>query len=282
MHYMLKHWFNSKTTKSKKTVVDFGNQWSIHGDMDTGYWTSDEMFRDHFKDQKPPFENLKDKIVLEVGSGSGRVLQMLDRYYPAKLIGVEPSSGFAVLTKNTVGLKNLTLINTPGDEFFVPGGVDLIFSLGVIHHIPAPNSVIKNISKNLKLNGLFIMWVYGYENHELYVLFQKFFRPLLRLLPDQLLNLLSLFLTYFLDFYLYVSKIVFNSKLPLTKYLNNLFSKCSRKHKKYIVFDQLNPLYSKYYKKDEAIDLITQYGLELVSIYHRNSYSWTLIAKKTN
>lgn len=278
---MLKNWFNSRMTKTQKTVADFGKQWSNHGEIDAGYWSSDELFRDHFKDQKPPFENLKDKIVLEVGSGSGRILQMLNRYNPVKLIGVEPSSGFAILTKNTAGLKNLTLINASGDEFYVPGGVDLVFSLGVIHHIPEPDLVIKNISKNLKLNGLFIMWVYGYENHKLYVLFQKFFRPLLRLLPDQVLNLLSLLLTYFLDFYLYVSKIVFRSKLPLTKYLSNLFSKCSRKHKKYIVFDQLNPMYAKYYKKHEAIGLVSQFGLELVSIHHRNSYSWTLITKKT-
>lgn len=278
---MLKNWFDSRMTKAQKTVADFGNQWSNHGEIDAGYWSSDELFRDHFEDQKPPFENLKDKIVLEVGSGSGRILQMLNRYNPVKLIGVEPSSGFAVLTKNTAGLKNLTLINASGGEFFVPGGVDIVFSLGVIHHIPEPDLVIKNISKNLKLNGLFIMWVYGYENHKLYVLFQKFFRPLLRLLPDQVLNLLSLILTYFLDFYLCVSKIAFRSKLPLTKYLSNLFSKCSRKHKKYIVFDQLNPLYAKYYKKNEAIGLVSQFGLELVSIYHRNLYSWTLIAKKT-
>ena len=267
-------------TKKQKTVVDFGNQWSKHGEIDTGYWSSDEMFRDHFKDQNPPFENLKDKIVLEVGSGSGRVLQMLDRYYPAKLIGVEPSSGFAVLTNNTVGLKNLTLINASGDEFFVPGGVDFIFSLGVIHHIPEPDSVIKNISKNLKLNGLFIMWVYGYENHELYVLFQKVFRPLLRLLPDQVLNLLSLFLTYFLDFYLYVSKFVFNSKLPLTKYLNNLFSKCSRKHKKYIIFDQLNPSYAKYYRLEELEELVEYFDFKKVEYYHRHGYSWTVICTK--
>jgi len=269
-------------TKFSKTVADFGNQWSRHGSIDDGYWSSDEMFRDHFEDQKLPFENLKDKKVLEIGSGSGRVLQMLDRYSPAQLIGVEPSAGFAVLSKNTKGLENLTLINASGSEFFISDGVDLIISLGVIHHIPEPDSVIKNVSKNLKMNGMFIMWVYGYENHEFYVLLQKCLRPLIRLLPDQALDFVSLNLTYFLDFYLYVSRFVFRSKLPLTKYLDNLFSKCSRKHKKYIVFDQLNPSYSKYYKRQEAIDLISQFGLELTSIYHRNSYSWTLIAKKTS
>jgi SAM-dependent methyltransferase len=261
-------------------VLDFGNQWSRHGKIDFGYWTSDEMFRDHFENQKPPFENLKNKVVLEVGSGSGRVLQMLDRYNPAKLIGVEPSEGFTILAKNTSQLKNLTLIKASGDDFFVPEGIDVIFSFGVIHHIPKPDLVIKNISKNLKIGGIFILWVYGYENNQPYVMVQKLFKPFLRFLPDYTLNLFSLFLTYVMDLYLNFSKFFFRSTLPMTKYLDHNFSKCSREHKKYIIFDQINPLYSKYYKKNEAIDLISQFGLELVSVYHRHSYSWTLIAKK--
>jgi len=273
--------FRSAIRKSQKTVLDFGNQWSRHGKIDFGYWTSDEMFRDHFENQKPPFENLNNKVVLEVGSGSGRVLQMLDLYHPARLIGIEPSKGFTILEQNTSKLKNLTLIKAPGDDFFVPGGVDLIVSFGVIHHIPKPDLVIRNISKNLKMGGIFILWVYGYENNKLYMMFQKLFKPVLRLLPDNTLNSLSLFLTYVMDFYFRFSKSCLWSMLPMTKYLENNFSKCSREHKKFIIFDQINPLYSKYYKKNEAIDLISQFGLELVSIYHRHSYSWTLIARKT-
>ena len=48
---------------------------------------------------------------------------------------------------------------------------DYVFSLGVIHHIPKADLAVQNIYRSLKPNGQFIMWVYGYENNELYIFF---------------------------------------------------------------------------------------------------------------
>ena len=69
-------------------------------------------------------------------------------------------------------------------------------------------------------------------------------------------------------------------KLPLKKYFLNIFSKFIFKHKFYVIFDQLNPKYSKYYKKNEAVDLFKNSGFEISEINHRDEYSWTVIGKK--
>jgi SAM-dependent methyltransferase len=266
--------------KKGRTISDFGNQWLIHGELDQDYWTSDALFRDHFENQTPPFEDLRGKQVVDVGSGSGRILQMLSRYNPKKLIGIEPSHGFEILKANSKGIKNLELVNCLGEDFSLSEEADYIFSLGVIHHIVEPLPVVKNIYNNLKTTGTFIMWVYGFENNQAYVLFQRKFRPLIRLIPDPLLNTFSLLCTYLLDLYAFVSRFLFKSRLPLTSYLNNLFLKCGRKQKKYIVFDQLNPVHAKYYKRHEVVSLLKNAGFEKIETFHRHGYSWTAIATK--
>jgi hypothetical protein len=69
-------------------------------------------------------------------------------------------------------------------------------------------------------------------------------------------------------------------KLPLKKYFLNVFSKFSFRHKFYVIFDQLNPKYSKYYKKMEVLNLMTNAGFKVEKIHHRDEYSWTVVGKK--
>ena len=55
---------------------------------------------------------------------------------------------------------------------------------------------------------------------------------------------------------------------------------CSWKIRNLVIFDQLNPRYAKYYKKNEIIEEITQAGFDLDKIYHRDGYSWSIVGKK--
>lgn len=266
--------------KEEQTVKDFGDQWSIHGSLAEDYWTSDLMFRDHFENQDLPFANLMDSIVADVGSGSGRILKMISRYNPKKLYGIEPSHGFKILQENSREIQCLQLINSSAEDFNLPQKADFIFSFGVIHHIPKPELAVKNIYDQLSDSGMFILWVYGYENNEIYVKFQEKFRKVIRLIPDSILEIIALASTYLLDIYRSMSSAIFASKLPLTGYLEELFSKCGRQQKKYIVFDQLNPLYAKYYRREEVISLLKEAGFSDISLFHRHLYSWTALAKK--
>lgn len=74
---LLKHW------KKSKTLKNFGDQWRIHVQLRSDYWTSDQMFRDHFP-KDFDFSIFHGATVLEMGSGSGRILNMLSAYRPAK------------------------------------------------------------------------------------------------------------------------------------------------------------------------------------------------------
>lgn len=266
--------------KRNRTIQDFGNQWRIHGSLEDDYWTSDLLFRDHFENQILPFESLSEKTVVDVGSGSGRILKMIARYQPKKLYGVEPSQGFDILQKNVSDIYGVELINSSAEDFELPQKADIAFSFGVIHHIPEPERAIRNIYLQLNDAGVFLMWVYGYENNEIYVRIQDLIRRLTRRVPDVFLDGIALVCTYLVDLYLSFSTRIFKSKLPLTSYLEKLFSKCGRLQKKYIIFDQLNPFYAKYYKKEEVVSLLEAAGFSDVSLFHRHLYSWTAIAKK--
>ena len=48
--------------------------------------------------------------------------------------------------------------------------IDYFFSIGVIHHIPEAEIVCKKIYESLKPKGKFIVWLYGKEGNELYLL----------------------------------------------------------------------------------------------------------------
>jgi hypothetical protein len=60
----------------------------------------------------------------------------------------------------------------------------------------------------------------------------------------------------------------------------NVISKCSFEKRKFIIFDQLNPSYSKYYSKNEVENLLKKSGFKKIQITNRLNYSWTAIAEK--
>jgi SAM-dependent methyltransferase len=204
---------------------------------------------------------------------------MLSAYSPSILIGVEPSNGFSNLVLNTNSIPNLRLENTTGANFEIKN-LDIIISLGVVHHIPEASEVVRNAFNSLKKGGYFIIWVYGYENNRLYVILQKIIRIFTRFLPDFILDKVSLLVSYIFDFYGVFSRILFKSNLPLSGYYNNVFSKFKRREKTYVIFDQLNPSFAKYYTKSEVIRLLNSNGFIDIEMFHRHGYSWTAIAKK--
>lgn len=268
---------NHKHADKSKTIRDFGNQWQIHGELRESFWTSDEMFRSHFP-KNFDLKKLQGKEILEIGSGSGRILHMISRYKPKNLTGIEPSTGFSKLVENTKSIPNLKLVNKTGAEFKAHS-LDYIFSLGVIHHIPDPNPVITNAFNSLKPGGILIVWVYGKENNRLYVTAQYLIRKLTKLLPDIIVDKISYFLSFAVDFYANIAN-QFRFNLPLTEYLTNVYGPCDRNAKKYIIFDQLNPNYAKYYREQELQELFIKAGFQNPQLFHRHGYSWTAIGIK--
>jgi len=259
----------------KSSIKDFGKQFKYHNKVDN-YWGSLEMLRDIVS----PFDlkNIENKIICEIGAGSGRVIKNLSKMNPDKIYAIEPSEAIEVAKKNNLdNSEKIVFKNITGQSISFNDEIDYIFSLGVIHHIPEAEIVCKKIYKSLKKNGRFIIWLYGKEGNYLYLLIFDNLRKITKFLPDKILNIISVFLNLNLSIYIFLCKYL---KLPLRGYINNVISKCSFEKRTYIIFDQLNPSYSKYYTKNEVSELLKNSGFKKIEIYNRYNYSWTAIAEK--
>ncbi len=264
-----------KNSGNKDSIEDFGKQFKYHNNVDD-YWGSIEMLEDIVK----PFDlnQIENKTVCEVGVGSGRILKNLIKKKPLKVYGIEPSEAIDVAKKNNINNSDKIIFkNIPGQMINFNNEIDYVFSLGVIHHIPEADIVCDKIYKSLKKNGKFIIWLYGKEGNNLYLFIFNNLRKVTKFLPDKILNIISIILNINLSVYIFLCKF-FN--LPLRGYINNVIKKCSFQKRTYIIFDQLNPSYSKYYSKEEVSTLLKKSGFTKFKIFSRYGYSWTAIAEK--
>jgi SAM-dependent methyltransferase len=260
----------------KKTIKDFNNQWKLQGELNDDYWASDDVLIDQF-DNIYSIEEVTGKIIADVGAGTGRVVKTFLKYNPKKIFAIEPSDvGISKINQDFKEHKNLQVIQSDGLSFKTDEKCDYIFSLGVIHHIKEPTDVLNNIRQNLKKNGKIIIWVYGYENNFIYICFYKIFSKITKYVPDKILYVISNLLNLILQPYIFLCRYL---NLPLKNYLLKVFNKFGWSKRNDVIFDQLNPEYAKYYKKDEILKELTDAGFSNITISHRHNYSWTVIGE---
>ena len=72
----------------------------------------------------------------------------------------------------------------------------------------------------------------------------------------------------------------FTFELPMKKYLVERFMKNNFKNRTHIIFDQLNPEYAKFYKKEEICELIEKNGFTVEQTYDSAGNNWAVRAIK--
>ena len=82
-----------------QTISDFGEQWTAFRD-NPGYYGSAELLADLFGPLLS-LEDIKGKAVADIGSGTGRIVNMLIDVGASRVIAVEPSAAMRVLKENT-------------------------------------------------------------------------------------------------------------------------------------------------------------------------------------
>jgi SAM-dependent methyltransferase len=260
----------------KQTIHDFGKQWTRYQDIG-GYFGSMQLFSDIISPFFEP-EALVGCRVGEIGSGSGRIVNMLLRAGASHVIAVEPSEeAFNVLVRNMDQPEKVTCLQITGDQLPSCGDLDYIFSIGVLHHIPDPAGVVKAAFNALRPGGKFIVWLYGKEGNRFLLFFLYPLRALTKRLPHYVLAFLVWSLYFPLVIYM---KLCQRLSLPLREYLLTVFEKMSADKRRLIIYDQLNPAYSKYYTRFEAEKLLCEAKFEDIQIHHRHGYSWTIIGTK--
>lgn len=262
--------------RAERTVRDFGEQWTRYQD-NTGYYASADLLAD-IVEPLLPVEAIHGARVAEIGSGTGRIVNMLLDVGAVNVTAIEPSDAFAVAQRNTAARADrVRHLRAPGEAIPADGQYDLVFSIGVLHHIPDPHPVVAAAFRALRPGGRMLVWLYGYEGNELYLRLVQPLRRLTTRLPAPLLAGLAHAIHWVLIPYMALCR---RWPLPLAEYINQVLARFDRHKQFLVIYDQLNPAFSEYYTQARARALLERTGFADVRLHHRHGYSWTVIGTR--
>jgi SAM-dependent methyltransferase len=247
----------------------FGYEWQRYSEILPEY---EEQFRGWTGHLAP--EDWRGKSFLDVGCGTGR-----NSYWPmtygatgGKAIDVDQAS-LAVARRNLRHFPAVAVEEKSAYEIGESNAYDIVFSIGVIHHLQCPDRALAAMARAAKPGGEVLIWVYGYENNEWIV---RFFDPLrkalLSRLPIRLLHHLSLYPTAGLW-------VALRLGVGHISYLR-LLRRLQFAHVRSIVFDQMLPKIAHYWPRATVESLLDQAGLINVRLKWVNDMSWSAIGTK--
>src|ERR1700678_4564790 len=144
-------------------AASFGFQWHRYQQTQLDHDELRESERHFLAKTALRPEDLRGKLVLDVGCGMGRFAEVATRW-GARVVGVDLSAAAEVAAKN---LADRDFVAFQADVFalpFAPESFDVIYSIGVLHHTPDCEAAVKALDKYLKPGGLLAVWLYSGYN----------------------------------------------------------------------------------------------------------------------
>lgn len=153
------------------------------------------------------------KRILDCGCGIGRNAYWALKYGAKEVVAFDyDRRTVSVCKKNLSEFNNAhvyydSIYKIKYEEYF-----DIVFSIGVIHHLENPHLAVQNMVKAAKKGGTVLIWVYGYEGNEGIV---KYVNPVRRFFSKFPVGLTYFFLIFFYST-IYIFKNCF-SRAPISK-----------------------------------------------------------------
>ena len=265
------------TVKDQKTAEAFANSWN---NLPLGSIYT----RDQFEDWLEPLtmENIKGKKVLELGCGNASLMMHLATWSPEFIEGVDLGNSVRSARKN-LGSLNFKNWRITQDDItaYRSGGFDLVYCIGVLHHLKQPKNGLDSVIANVKPGGRFHCWVYAREGNNIIVYLVDPLRKIASRLPWR-------FTKYFLAtplaflFFLYAK---FLSEFSHIKILRNFplypYSRWIAKRElsffRHVAFDQLVTPQTVYLSQQTIAGWLKSYkNIDQGSVYliMRNGNSW--------
>jgi SAM-dependent methyltransferase len=264
--------------QQRKTANAFGWQWQHFAEMHP-------EFEAQFLDWLDPIgrDDFVGKRVLDAGCGLGRHSYFAASYGAREVVALDLSDAVETAQRNLAQFETVHVIQ--GDLLRPPlrtaaegGGFDLVYSIGVLHHLPDPYEGFRTLLRYVRPGGTIAVWVYGHENNGFVRNVVEPIRRVSTRIPPSALRTLAWPLAIGFHgaakgIYRPLERTAAGRSLPLHEYMSSVADFSFRQNYG-IVFDQLVAPTAAYIKGDELRTWFEQNRLEDVHVSHRHGNSW--------
>ena len=221
-----------------------------------------------------PASDWRGKTFLDAGCGAGRNSFWAMTYGAAGGLAIDVDDrSVEAARRNLAPFPSVEVRYQSIYDLQETGEFDIVFSIGVIHHLTEPGFAIGRMVQAAKPRGHIVIWVYGRENMGMYVhVMTPLRRAFFSWMPVSLVRLLALVPAGILWLLLRLG--VFR-----IEYFR-LLRRFSFAHLHHIVFDQMLPHIARYWTREEARSLLEQAGLVDIELHWVNEMSWSVIGTK--
>lgn len=263
-----------------KTADAFATSWN---NLPEGSVYTPDQIEDWFAPlQKSDFEN---KRILELGCGNASIMTHVASWHPSYIEGVDLGDSVLSAEKNLSNYRNWKLVKADLTEYR-SNGFDIVYCIGVIHHLKDLNKGFESLVSNTKSGGRFHAWVYAREGNGVIVYIVDPIRKIVSRLPWW-------FTKYFVatplvaPYFIYakiISKfrnVSIFKKLPLYEY-SLWISKREFAFFRHVAFDQLVTPQTRYIPRSTIENWLKDPKIDQASTYiiMRNGNSWKFGGKK--
>jgi len=261
----------------QKTADAFANSWN---NLPLGSIYTPEQFEDWMNPLTK--EEIQGRTVLELGCGNASLMVYLAAWQPAFLEGVDLGDSVETARKNMSALpfKNWQIVKADLTEF-QSEGFDVVYCIGVLHHLKNPQAGFDAIIRNVKAGGRFHAWVYAREGNGIIIYVVDPVRKIVSRFPWWLTKYFIATPLVF-PFFIYAKLLNFLpesawlKKLPLYEY-SRWIARREFAFFRHVAFDQLVTPQTTYLTKKTIENWISSYGnIQRDSLYiiKRNGNSW--------
>jgi SAM-dependent methyltransferase len=149
----------------QQTADAFATSWN---NLPPGSIYTEAQVADWFAPLAPA--DIRGARVLEMGCGNASLMVHVIRWQPAQLDGIDLGAAVASAQKNLAasGFSNWS-VRQEDLTAFTSDGYDIVYSIGVLHHLKEPRLGFDAVVRNTRRGGRFHCWVYAREGNSLVI-----------------------------------------------------------------------------------------------------------------